>query len=300
MTRTDLHAILEAILAFAGSTIHGAAFASPQILKSFADLGVLVPAGHLAEVACDECDEHHMASIIATGAGKRAVCLRSGLEFIPEGDLTVYGVRAAPLVDMLAESLDRQRRLAQPRLAPFLWSLGSFGHLNFQVGVYFLLQAADVERFNDAIGWLAREPRYDAVAVLTNERRDLSNLVLPGDGRVVRLLDYICINDRRRWTLDKTRLAERVIPQRLLRPNLRGRPKSAYALAAQLIPEIDHDGTLRALTSKRARHRVVLAAARARHGDKTKLSRAPCEQAFENYLRANPSGERASRRKLEF
>lgn len=299
MTRADLHAIVESILAFAGSTIHGAAFAPSESLKSLADLGVLVPTGYLAEVACDECDEHHMASIIATGAGKRAVCLRSGLEFIPEGDLTVYGVRAAPLVGMLAESLDRQRRWAQPRVAPFLWSLGSFGHLNFQVGVYFLLQAGDVEHVNDAIGWLAREPRYDAVAVLTNERRDLSNLALPCDGRVVRLLDYICTNDRSRWELDRTRLAERVIPQRLLRLNVRGRPKSAYALAARLIPEVDRDGTLQTLTSKRARHRVVLAAARARHGDKTKLSREPCEQAFQDYLRANPSGERESRRKLE-
>ena len=287
MMVSDLKGITEAVLAFAGASIHGASFGLPGTIKPLVDLGVLAPTGQLSEVACEECDEHHMASVIVTAAGPRAVCFRTGLEYLPEGALTIFEVRVVPLVDALADDLDRLSRWAQPRAEPFLWSLGSFAHLDLRVGVYFMLNAGDLERWNDAMGWLKRDPRTDAIAVLTNETRDLSDIVLPWDGRVVKFADYACPNDRGRWTLDRTRLAKRVLPTHLLHPRDRGRPNSAYTLAAELIPEVDREGALRAIRSRRHRHRVVLAAARERHGANTTLSREPCEQAFQDYLRKN-------------
>ena len=83
MTAIDLKNIAEAVLAFAGSTIHGAAFGGRENLERLVDLGLLVPTGNLAEVPCEECDVHHMASIIVTDIGTRAVCLRSGVEVTP-------------------------------------------------------------------------------------------------------------------------------------------------------------------------------------------------------------------------
>lgn len=285
MTASNLRGLTEAVLAFAGVKIHGAALAAPKCLKPLVDLGVLIPAGHLSEVPCTECDEHHPASVFATASGWRAVCHNIGVEFVPEEVLTVYEVRVTPFVDAIAKNMDHQSRWAQPRATPFLWSIGTFTHLDLRVGVYFMLNAGDLERLNDAMGWLKRDPRPDAIAVLTNEARDLSDIVLPWDGRVVRFVDYACPNDRGAWTLDRTRLAERVIPTRLLAPRNQGRPNSAYTLAAALIPEVDRNGAVRAINSVRGRHRLVLAEAKSRRGPSTTLSIGACEKAYQDYLR---------------
>ena len=147
-----------------------------------------------------------------------------------------------------------------------------------------MLNAGNLERLSDAIGWLKREPRVDAIAVLANERQDMSDIALPWNGRIVRLADYVGLDGGRGWVLNRTRLAQRVIPPHLLGPKDRGRPNSAYTLAAELIPEVDRKGALRAIRSRRGRHKVVLAAAKAKHGASATLSRDPCEKAFQDYL----------------
>jgi hypothetical protein len=291
MTTTDTLALLEAVLGYAGLTVHGATFATSERLKPFVDLGVLIPDGHVSDVPCHECNGDHMASIVLTEAGLRGVCLRMGLEFTPEIESTAYRVRAERLVDRLAASLDKPRRWAQPQGEPFLWSIGTFEQIGRRIGVYFMLQATDLGRFNDAIKWLQDEPRNDAVAVLTNESRDLGRLLVPWDGRVVRLSDYVYTDDRHFLTLDRMRLAERVLPGELLRMSKRGRPKSAFALASEIIPELDREGEMKKLGSARARYRVVLAAAKVRFGEGTTVSRVPCEEAWQAYVRTKRSQE---------
>ncbi len=287
MTSTDLASILEELLDYAGTCVSDAAFGSLEDLKPIVELGVLLPVGRRDEVACEVCDEPHMASVIAVDGELRAVCYRSAIEFTLEKTPTILEVRVEPLLDCIARQLDRRTRRAQPPGTPFLWSLGSLEHLGLRVGIYFLLNAGDLERAGHAIEWLKKEPRVDAVAILTNDRRDLSALPLPWNGRILRLSECVTLDRCTGLALLKAPIAERTIPQQLLSSRGRGRPNSAYELAASLIPDVDQDGALRRAKGVRGRHRMVLEAARKKHGPTVTLSKEPCERAFQAYLQSS-------------
>ena len=284
MRRTNPLWLLEAILAYGGRTIHGAAIASPEDLTPFVNIGILVPTGHVTEVLCGECDDFHQARIMRTGQGLMAVCDRTGIEVEPEGDLTAFRVQTDALIELLAEKMDLQRRWAKPRATPILWSIGSFGFRNCEIGVYYMQGGADLERFNDTVGWLRSEPRNEAVALLTSDKRNLNQLLLPWPGRLVPLADCLCADKRDHLTLDRERLARHVLPKELLTPPRGGRQASKYQLAAELILALDEHGALQKIGSARARHRALLSAAQAREGNDVTLSREPCDKAWGAYV----------------
>jgi hypothetical protein len=284
MRKTNPFLLLETILAYGGQTIHGAAIASQEDLKPFINLGILVATGHVTEVLCGECDAFHQARIIGTGQGLVAICDRTGFEVETHGELVAFRVQTDALIDILAEGLDIQRRWAKPRANPIIWSVGSFCFRNCEIGVYYMQGAADLERFNDTMAWLRSEPRKEAVAVLTSDKRNLSQLALPRPGHFVRLADCLRAGKHDSPTLDRELLARYVLPSDLLAPPRPGRQARKLELAAQLILFLDESGALQKMGSARARHRALLSAAKAREGNHVTLSREPCDRAWAAYM----------------
>ncbi|MEO0751600.1 MAG: hypothetical protein AAFY25_07320, partial [Pseudomonadota bacterium] len=102
-----------------------------------------------------------------------------------------------------------------PKTDPSVWSLGSFAFNGFQVSTYFATDAAAPSIFHALIQFLRDEPRADRLAVLTNDTRDTTALVLPQPGRVVPLIECAEISSVGLLQLDRDWLARRVLLLRL-------------------------------------------------------------------------------------
>ncbi len=297
MATTDPIAVMEGVLAYAGRTVHGSAFASAEELQPLVTLGVLVPDGHVPDVPCVDCAESHPAPVVATSAGLRAVCDRLGSTFTPEHDLTIYRVRPAPVVDLIAANLDRRRRVQRPARDSFFWSLGSFSFRDFRVGVFLLVGSGDLQRLDEALGWLGDEPASDALAVLTIGLGDLGRMPLPRAGRMVRFSDVVTWSEPQGLTLDRDVLARSVLPQALLDPVRRGRPGTKFEQALQLIAERDADGALSRLPSARARHLALRAALYKRSGGDATISRQTSDRgAWADHITRRQPKQEAPRR----
>lgn len=288
MATIDPNSVLEAVLAYAGTTVQGSAFAAVEYLRPLVDLGVLIPDGHVREVSCSVCHEDHSAQVVLTDHGLRAICDRVGLAFEPKVNLGAFRVHVAPILELISANLDRPRRWAKPGQTPFLWSLGSFPFRGCRIGVYFALIVSDPQRIFDTIEWLRGEPRQDAVAVLTSGHGELNRIEMLQPGRVVRLIDYISWNDQGSPTLDLETLARHVLPEALQSSVRGGRPGEKFQMAEQLIEILDANGSLRKLPSARSRHRALQSAARARFGENVTLTRGPCDRAWLKYVTRIP------------
>lgn len=270
--------------------VRGSALGPAMKVAQYSELGIIVPAGTVSAVLCNRCDQQHLAEITTGLEGQGWFCPADGFVEAKPEEVAAFIVRPERLVQLLADQMDTQRRWAKPRDAPYVWSLGSFHFRELRVGVYFMLNAGELERFNEACLSLMGEPRCDGMAVITNDLRDVSQLILPHAGRVVSLADSIIVSDDGQIVLRREWLAQRVLPEQLMGRSKPGRPNEKQQLAADLIRELDRDGGLRRL-GQNERHRILLQTARERFGKDTTLSKAPCDKAWEKHVSTNPTSD---------
>lgn len=273
-----------AMLDHGSEPLNSSAFGRPEDIAQLLNLGLIARAGTVISVACPECSGTHEVEM--TGGQAGWMCDAVGWVDAAADEVEAVRAKTEQFVELLRNQADVPRHWSKPRESPLLWSIGSYLFQECRVGVYLMLGAVDLEQFSDAREFLKHEPRSEGVAVLTNDRRDLSQLALPRHGRIVPLIDCVELGTDGRLVLDRRWLAERVLPEHLLRPAQPGRPNSAERMAAELIRELDRDGALSKLSATK-RSRVLLDAAKARNGDETTLSKLPCDKAWAAYLAEN-------------
>lgn len=273
-----------AMLDYGSEPLNASAFGRPEQIARLLSVGLITRAGAVTSVGCSECLEAHEVEMNDGQLGW--MCDAVGWVDAAAGEVDAVCVKPERFVELLRDQIDVPRHWTKPRNAPLLWSIGSYTFQDCQVGVYFMLGRVDLEQFSEARQFLRQEPRSDGLAVLTSDRRDLSQLALPRHGGIISITECVELGSDGRLTLDRRWLAERVLPERLLRPAQPGRPNRAEQMAAELIRELDRDGALRGLSESK-RHRALLDAAKARHGKETTLSKPPCDKAWAAYLAEN-------------
>lgn len=270
----------------ANGPLRGAVFGQTAALDGLVASGIVVPAGHVEVVVCNECIGTHDVETLDGSIGW--MCEQTGWIDAEFRELAAYEVNTARFVELLAECMDTRAGITKPQGGLIVWRVGSFRYQDHRVAVYFAVEAAAPERFNDVHGWLKGEPGADGVALLTNDGRDVSRLSLPQYGSILQTDNCVEICSNGQLTLDREWLARRVLPENLLGPKRRGRPNSAECLAAELIRELDHDGSMRTM-GVNERHRALNSAAKKKYGDETTLSKPPCNRAWDAYILTNPS-----------
>lgn len=273
---------LRRLLSLYPRTIRGKAIGSDAFIDDAVGLGVLVPAGTVERLLCDRCGEQHLADIESVAGSQGWYCRADGFINATHADIAAYSVKVGPFVDKLAGAMDRPRKWARPRGAPLLWSIGSITISGVRIGTYYASDAGDAHVFADIQRILASEPRMDCMAVLTNDTRDLSGLILPRPGRLVSIAEVLRICGQGIELLPEE-ISRRVIPDHMLRPRKPGRPNKAEKMAAELILELGGADKLGGL-DQNERHRVLKAAAQRRFGPETTLGKEACNAAWEAYL----------------
>ncbi len=273
---------LDRLLALYPRTIRGKAVGSDAVLADAVRFGVLVPAGTVERVFCDQCDEQHFADIESVAGSQGWYCPTDGFVQASPADIAAYSVSVNAFVDHLAKAMDRPRRWAKPRGTPILWSIGSMSISGLRVGTYYASNAGDPHVFTQVLRLLSSEPRADSIAVLTNDSRDLSGLTLPTVGRLVSIVEVVTIGECG-IKLQTEEIGRHVIPDNLIRRRKAGRPNDAEKLAAELILELGGADELGGL-GQNERHRVLKAAAQRRLGPKTTLGKEACKKAWEAHL----------------
>jgi hypothetical protein len=281
---TNSLGLFSAMLDHGIEPLKASAFGRPKEIALLLTVGLIARAGAVISVVCPECSGTHEVEMNDGQTGW--MCDAVGWVDAAADEVEAVCVKPEKFVELLRDQADVPRHWAKPRKAPLLWSIGSYLFQDCRVGVYFMLGAVDLEQFSEAREFLKQEPRSDGVAVLTNDRRDLSQLALPCNGRIIPITDCIELGTDGRIALDRRWIAERVLPEHLLRPAQPGRPNRAERMAAELIRELDCDGALGDLSTNK-RHRVLLDAAKARNGEETTLSKLPCDKAWAAYLAEN-------------
>lgn len=276
--------VLAALLEHCHEPVRGNAFGSPTVLRTFASARLVTQNGHVAVVGCPECSGLHEVETIDGSLGW--ICDAAGWIEAPAEDVAALTINVDRFVEMLGNQVDKPRRWAKPCDNPILWSLGSFTFGDHRVLVYFLLGPANLDRITEAQLLLRYEPFTDGIAVLTSDRCDLA-LSLPRSGRIVPMVECVEIDSDGNLALNREWLARRVLPEQLLHPAKRGRPNDAERMAAELIHELDQKRDLGKL-GQNARHRELQAAAKARYGPSTTLSKEPCNNAWSTYIRNHP------------
>ena len=277
---------LARVLSLSGRRVRGNAVGSEKLIAEFVDLGVLVPAGTIERVFCDRCDEQHFADIESEADNQGWYCPADGFVKAEPAALAAYTVRVDAFVDHLAGAMDRRRRWAKPRGAPILWSIGSMTVSDQLIAMYFASNAGTPRIFNEILPILSGEPRVDCIAVLTEDTRDLSGLILPRVGKLLSIVDGITIGEKCKINLNREWIGRHVVPEHLLRLPKAGRRNTAEQLAARLILELDGDGKLQAM-GQNERHRTLQATAKREFGPAKSLSKEPCNKAWNAYLASN-------------
>ena len=283
---------LSRVLSLSGRRVPGNAIGSERLVAELVDLGVLVPAGTIEQVICDRCEVQHFADIEGEVDCPGWYCPADGFVKAEPATLAAYNVRVDAFVNHLARAIDRPRRWSKPRGAPILWSIGSITISDQLIAVYFASNAGAPHTFNEIVPILRGEPRVDCIAVLTNDTRDLSGLILPRVGRLLSIVDGITIGEKCEINLNREWIGRHVVPEHLLRLPKAGRRNTAEQLAAGLILELDGDGKLQAM-GQNERHRTLKAAAKRTLGPTKSLSKEPCNKAWAAYLASKVGPSRA-------
>ncbi|MEM7776351.1 MAG: hypothetical protein AAF732_12150 [Pseudomonadota bacterium] len=257
------------------------AFKSKEAILALRAAKVIVSSGQVETVFCPECSSIHDVEVLGRHTGW--MCEQAGWTVATPEDISAIEVKADRLCELLADAMDVERSWSKPRGKPIIWSIGRFDYQGLTAGTYFMADASDLENFSIARSLLAQEPRTDGMALLTADRSDLSQLRLPYAGRIVPMQECVEITDSGKLEIDREWLARRVLPEELLRRKGPGRPNSAQKLAEELIPTLDRNGELRPL-SQGKRHEALLAEAKRKYGEKTTLSKEPCNIAWAKYV----------------
>lgn len=213
MTRTDPILLIAAVLPYASRKIHGSTFSPRDRLMPLIELGVLVPAGYVKEISCNECDECHLAPISHTDSGWVAQCDRIGSEFEPEGDLSAYRVDAVAFAQWLSTRLGSNDRV---RLVPGLddlWTLGVAQVPPYRMAVYFTPSLRSQVRTANVFAVIeARSRAIDVGLIVADEAIDCYRL--PGSRiAVLRLRDVVRVNQSAQLVVDRESLMRTVIPE---------------------------------------------------------------------------------------
>lgn len=203
--------------------IRGAAFAPRAALAPLIASGILVPAGHVQSMLCSDCGAQHDVVPIQERLGW--LCEEAGFVPVERDEVAAFEFRCERIAVRITGHLSKGRVTAWPSEHPILWSLGSFAFRAFGIAVLFAPNISNLEIFDAVNEYLQlRQPRMDGIAVLTNDRRDLSGLNLTRGGRIVPLADVFDMLNDGRTTVDLNGLAQRVLPADKLQLPSRGRP----------------------------------------------------------------------------
>jgi hypothetical protein len=273
-----------AILTSRETTVRAAAFGGCEQLAPWISSGVLVPAGAVATATCTECDAPHLVDVETFGSRAGWFCAQVGFVEPEAHSIVALVVRCQALAEQLCVALGSNRTAnSWPPDAPIIWSVGEFEFGKLTVAVYLVPNVGDLVIFNELRRFL-RTPRGNphATAILTNDDRDLSAIMLPDTVRIVNLSGVIDINDDGRPRINRNALAGRVLPERLMRPPAHGRPPTKREEAYQIIARLDREQKFDGL-SDRAQHRLACIELQSCRGDKTILGWATFRDALLEY-----------------
>lgn len=224
------------VLAQGPREVHGSSIGTSNDIATLVQLGVLKPAGTIRSLVCSRCEEQHFADVVSTDERVGWYCPADGFVVATPDEIAAYAITLAPFLDLLSGQTDGKRRWARPKGAPILWSLGSHVfHGDLRIAVYYAHNAANTATLNSVLTILKTVERPDALAVLTSDTSDLSEVKLPYVGRIVALTDCVHISENGNLTLDLDWLARRVLPPEKLEPPKPGRPRSKRKLADDAI-----------------------------------------------------------------
>jgi hypothetical protein len=273
-----------AILASRETTVGAAAFGGCEQLAPWISSGVLVPAGPVATVTCTECDTPHIVDVETFG--KRAGWYCDQVGFVePEADsIAAFAVRCEALAEQLRLAFGLKRGAnSWPTDAPVLWTLGEFEFSKFAIAACLVPNVGDLTIFNELCRFL-RTPRGNphATAILTNDDRDLSAVMLPDSVRIVNLTDVIGLDNEGRLSINRDALARLVLPERLLRPTRRGRLPTKREETYEIIAGLDREHKLDGLT-ERGQHRLARTQLQTCRGKRVALGWATFRDALLEY-----------------
>jgi hypothetical protein len=220
--------------------------------------GVLIPAGHVATVICTECDAPHFVDVENFGGRPGWYCADVGL-FRPEArSIEAFEIRCDALAKQLSVALGLAASAKSwPAGAPLLWTLGEFEFDKMTIVVYLVPNVGELTLFSE-LGRFLRTPRGNphATAIVTNDHRDLTSLILPDGVRIVHLADFVGVDNNGRLTADRDALTRRILPDRLMRAPRRGRPPTKRDEVRKIIEGLDRELKVEGL-SERALYRLT-------------------------------------------
>ena len=273
-----------AILAARETTVRLAAFGGRQKLAPWISSGVLVPAGSVATATCTECNAPHMVDVMTFGSRAGWYCAEVGFVEPEPESIAAFTVCYQALAGELRLALrSKGGGNPWPIDTPVLWTLGEIDFSGYAIATYLVLNINDLTIFSEVAQFL-RTPRGNphATAILTNDDRDLSAVMLPDNVRIVSLTAVFEFVDEGRPFIDRDALARRVLSEkRLCRPRP-GRPPVKRVETGEIIAKLDREHKLDGLT-ERAQHRLVLVELQSRHGKKVVLSWSTFRDALFEY-----------------
>lgn len=264
MLRTNSINHLCSIMSAREQVVRSTAHGDFDDLETWVSLGVLQPAGHVANAICTECGVPHFVDVENFDGMLGWYCADVGL-FRPEiRAIKTFKIRYDALATQLSVALGtRATGKFWPARAPFLWKLGEFEFAKKTITAYLVPNVGDQTIFSELSRFL-RSPRGNphATAIVTNDDRDLTPLIIGDGSRIVCLTEFVGLGDKGNLIADREALTRLVLPDQLLRPAQRGRPPTKRSevqrIIAGLARESGFDGLSERALFERVRDRLQI------------------------------------------
>ena len=254
--------------------IRGAAFGTIELLNPLISAGLLIPAGHVASITCLECSAPHCSEVESVVDQVGWNCPEAGFVTASPFTVAAFEVRPEVLARRLRHALGGMGTPGRwPSKSPMIWELGTFEIGRLAVAACLVPNVAELEIFNELCRFLRTYRRHPhGTAVLTNDCRDMTAVLLPDGVRIVRLPEVTMITDEGGVKLDITALVQRVLPSRLVAPPKPGRDPAKREMVIRIIGELDRQGKLAGL-SERTQQKLVHAVLKEELGEDATLGR---------------------------
>ena len=203
----------------------------------------------------------------------------------PQADsIAAFAVRCETLAEHLRLALGLKGGAnSWPTDAPVLWTLGEFEFSKFAISACLVPNAGDLTIFNELCRFLRTSRRNPhATAILTNDDRDLSAVMLPDSVRIVSFIDVIEFDNEGRLSINRDAMARLVLPERLLRLTRRGRLPTKREETYEIIAGLDREHKLDGLT-EREQHRLARTQLQTCRGERIALGWATFRDALLEY-----------------
>ena len=230
------------LLKYDGLAIRASAFGSSTDLQPLIDIGILTQARQGSEVTCTECDELHLAPIVVTEVGLRAVCDRIGCQFETDTENVTYQVNAKAAAEWIAVGLgatDEVRRIPGYENA---WILGTLREPPHRIALYFATHLGDFASASSLFSVIVSRSRSVDIGLIVADREQHYFRVPDSKIAVVAAREIAMVSDASSLDFDNEELMRLVMPTEVHRPHKAGAPARQRARITPILDDLDKVG----------------------------------------------------------